>query len=141
MIIAIDFDGTVVKHDYPNVGEAVPGAISALHELVANGHSLILFTMRSGARLEDAINWFEKNGIRLWGIQYNPNQTKWTSSNKCYAEIYIDDAALGIPLMRDVCMGDQVGRPYVDWVSARRLLAERFLLEKKIEDGEEDAAK
>jgi hypothetical protein len=63
------------------------------------------------------VDWFFQNGIRLHGVQYNPNQASWTSSNKCYAQLYIDDTALGCPLI----VSDQKG-PYVDWKQVRKLL-------------------
>lgn len=74
MIIAVDFDGTCVKHRYPMVGEDVDGAVSVLKELVRKGHKIILYTMRSGDTLDDAISWFIDNDIELWGINRNPEQ-------------------------------------------------------------------
>jgi hypothetical protein len=58
MIIAIDFDGTCVTHEYPYIGKDI-GAVPVLKELVSSGHQLILFTMRSGKELNDAI-WYSK---------------------------------------------------------------------------------
>ena len=66
MIIAVDFDGTVVKHAYPEVGADVPGAVDALYTLVNAGCKLILWTMRSGQYLDDAVKWFEDRGIGRW---------------------------------------------------------------------------
>lgn len=136
MIIAVDFDGTCVKHRFPEVGEDI-GAAKVLHRLVANGHKLILWTMRSnngeldlitpegidkinGDFLTDAVNWFAKNKIPLWGIQTNPEQKGWTTSPKCYAEVYIDDAAFGCPLIK--LEGE---RPFVDWETVE------FIMEQK----------
>lgn len=99
MTIAVDFDGTCVKHRYPMVGEDVDGAVSVLKELVRKGHKIILYTMRSGDTLDDAISWFIDNDIELWGINRNPEQYGWSSSPKVFANLYIDDAALGIPLV------------------------------------------
>lgn len=94
MIIAVDFDGTCVKHRYPMVGEDVDGAVSVLKELVRKGHKIILYTMRSGDTLDDAISWFIDNDIELWGINRNPEQYGWSSSPKVFANLYIDDAPL-----------------------------------------------
>ena len=116
-IIAIDFDGTVVTHEYPLVGRDI-GAIDTLKELVFNGHRLILHTMRSGNELKDAINWFKFNEIKLYSVGYEPTQREWTTSNKCYAQLYIDDAALGCPLKYD----NEGGRNYVDWGKVREWL-------------------
>lgn len=116
MIIALDFDGTVVTHEYPKIGKDV-GAVPVLEDLVKNGHQIILYTMRSGEELRQAVSWFEERNIPLFGVNENPTQKGWTSSPKVYAQLYIDDAALGAPL---IILGD--GRPFVDWVAVRRLL-------------------
>ena len=107
MIIAIDFDGTVVYHRYPEIGEDI-GAVPVLKKLVECGHKLILFTMRChpihpGDRdtLQEAVDWFKDNGIELYGVNENPTQVLWTSSPKPYAHIYIDDSAIGCPLRPD----------------------------------------
>jgi len=118
MIIAVDFDGTCVTHAYPEVGKDI-GAAKVLRELVDNNNSLILLTMRSGELLDAAVEWFKQNDIKLWGIQKNPTQHTWTSSNKVYAQLYIDDAGLGCPLKYDSEMSD---RGFVDWASARQML-------------------
>lgn len=132
MIIAIDFDGTCVSHAFPEVGKEI-GAPKVLKKLVDKGHQLILWTMRSdvenvyspefegiftGTYLTDAINWFKKHDIPLYGIQKNPTQHEWTTSPKAYAHMYIDDAALGIPLLYEV--GEK--RPYVDWEKVEKML-------------------
>ena len=122
MIIAVDFDGTCVTHEYPMVGKNI-GAVSVLQQIVNKGHKLILYTMRSGIQLEDAINWFKENNIPLYGIQTNPTQTQWTTSPKAYAELYIDDAALGIPLVKI-----KGSRPYVNWVEIKKLLIKEGVL-------------
>lgn len=123
MIIAIDFDGTCVTHDYPDVGKDI-GAVPVLKELIKNGHQLMLWTMRGSKPVEDrntlreAIDWFQENNIPLWGINENLEQTSvgWTNSNKQYAALYIDDAALGCPLKEDLALSD---RPFVDWDRVR----------------------
>jgi len=111
MIIAIDFDGTCVTHDYPQVGQDI-GAVSVLKRMIKEGHKLILFTMRSGVELEEAVEWFNKNDIPLYGIQTNPTQGSWTDSPKAFANLYIDDAALGAPLMYDESISN---RYFIDW--------------------------
>lgn len=141
MIICIDFDGTCVSHEYPRIGEDI-GAVPVLKEIVAAGHKLILFTMRSnipdtkgngediidckaGNYLDDAVKWFSDNGIELFGVNVNPTQKEWTSSPKAYGQLYIDDAALGTPLIHTG------KKPFVDWVSVRSLLVERGILYDK----------
>lgn len=132
MVIAIDFDGTCVTHEFPRLGKDI-GAVPVLKELISNGHRLILFTMRSDQYLKDAVNWFKKNEIPLYGIQTNPTQSQWTKSPKAYAELYIDDAALGCPLLVDTIFLDDEkiqnsGRPYVDWEAVREILIEQKII-------------
>ena len=131
--INIDFDGTVVTHDFPRVGKDI-GSQKVLKKLVEKGHQLILFTMRDdtpdimdeyyqikpGNRyLTDAINWFKNNDIPLYGIQSNPTQLQWTTSPKSYAELLIDDTALGCPLKFDLSISN---RPFVDWIEVEKML-------------------
>ena len=147
MEILIDFDGTCVTHEFPKVGKEI-GAVPVLRELIANGHNLILFTMRSdlekkeidplinprilnvqGNHLSDAVSWFKKHGIPLYGIQKNPTQHTWTSSPKAYGQIMIDDSAVGCPLIYSTFNGVEQ-RPYVDWQKVREILqSSRVLLQ------------
>ena len=119
MVIAVDFDGTCVTHEYPNVGKNI-GAEIVLKALTDEGHDLILYTMRdhpadSGVQdpLQEAIDWFSQNDIPLFGVNENPTQKNWTTSPKPYANLYIDDAALG---MLTIMLSG--GRPFVDWYAA-----------------------
>lgn len=134
-IIAVDFDGTCVSHEFPAIGKEI-GATDVLRKLVAKGHRLILFTMRSNSPstdfeddpsnyLSDAVRWFTKKGIPLYGINKNPSQHTWTSSPKPYAHIYIDDAALGVPLIHDPSVSS---RPFVDWVKVEQHLKDLGVL-------------
>ena len=59
LIIAVDFDGTIVTHEYPRIGRPVPGAIETMKEFLARGDKLILWTMRSGEELADAVRYCE----------------------------------------------------------------------------------
>ena len=113
MIYAIDFDGTIVKHDYPHLGEPVPGALEGMRELVEEGHQIILYTMRDGRELAAAVAYLEGAEIPLFGVNENPDQT-WSTSPKVYAHRYIDDSALGCPL-RYPLKGSGEKRPWVDW--------------------------
>lgn len=141
MVIAIDFDGTCVTHEFPKVGKNI-GAADVLKCLAKKGHNIILCTMRShlddttnhahnslsGDRvdndtLQEAIDWFKANDIPLYGVNENPSQKDWTSSPKIYAHLYIDDAALGIPLIID-----RHERPFVDWTKVVELLCKRGII-------------
>ena len=96
-LIAVDFDGTVVTHAYPEIGDDA-GAVAVLKELTDNGCRLILYTMRSGALLDKAVKWFRDREIPLYAINENPSQQRWTSSPKIHADLYIDDSNLGCPI-------------------------------------------
>lgn len=116
--IAIDFDGTCVEHDYPSIGLDVEGAVDTLRALNKKGHRLILYTMRSGAKLDAALRWFKERGIELWAVNENPEQKSWTESIKVYAHYYIDDSALGCPIK----FIDGAQRPVIDWVKMREIM-------------------
>lgn len=123
----VDFDGTVVTHEYPFVGRDI-GAVPVLKRIVRNGHKLILFTMRSGFTLDDAVEWFKTNEIPLYGIQTNPTQNSWTTSPKSLADIMIDDSAIGCPLAYNSNIST---RGFVNWVAIEKMLEEQGLLEIK----------
>lgn len=118
MTINIDADGTCFTHDYPRIGKDI-GAQKVLKLLTDNGHELILFTMRSGKELDEAVEWFKTNNIKLYGIQTNPTQASWTSSPKSLADLMIDDSALGCPLKYDASLSSRV---FVDWEIVEKML-------------------
>lgn len=128
MYICIDFDGTIVEHCYPEIGKESPKALYWLKRLQDQGAKLILFTMRSdtkhgGPMLSDAVEFLESNGIKLYGINKNPDQDSWTESPKAYAEVYVDDAAFGCPLIKP----RGFRRPCVDWETVGPALLEQVL--------------
>ncbi len=110
MVIAVDFDGTLVTHEYPKIGEEVPLAFNYLRALQTNGDRLILWTVRSGEFLEQAIEFCRNRGIEFWAVNNNPEQANWTDSPKCYAQVYVDDASIGTPLM-----SQETVMPFVNW--------------------------
>jgi hypothetical protein len=116
--IVVDCDGTVMTHDYPRIGKHI-GAVPVLKEIIKNKHQLILFTMRSGKKLDDAVNWYKENDIPLFGIQTNPSQHEWTDSPKAYGQLIIDDAAAFAPLRLDLSYSS---RPFIDWDKMRNEL-------------------
>lgn len=120
LCINVDFDGTVVTHDYPRVGKDI-GSQPVLKKLVAKGHKLILFTMRGDDKsyLKQAIAWFKDNDIPLYGINCNPEQKSWTCSPKSHADMIIDDTALGCPLKIDKKLSYY---PFIDWEKVEKML-------------------
>lgn len=128
MYIAIDFDGTCVTHDFPEIGKSI-GAEPVLKRLVKCGHKLILHTMRDSneerSTIQEAVNWFRMRGIPLEGVNYNPSQSEWTNSNKVFADLYIDDLALGVPLIYNPKISS---RPFVDWIEVKKYLLKEGIL-------------
>lgn len=111
MFIAVDFDGTIVKHLYPKIGEDI-GAFGWLKKWQEAGAKLILLTMRGDQELRDAINHCRNKGIEFWAINHNPTQRRWTTSPKIYAHMYVDDLSFGMPLVTSDVNGE---RSWVDW--------------------------
>ncbi len=111
-IIAIDFDNTISRKPFPEVGDAVPQAFRWLKEFQNAGAKLFLWTIRSHTPkdfLTAAVEFCKDNGIEFWGINENPEQD-WSDSNKQHANIFIDDLAIGTPLIHEIGY-----EPYVDW--------------------------
>ena len=121
-VIAVDFDGTCVSNNFPEIGETVPGCLEVLQKLRQKGHKLILLTIRSEEKLKKAIEWFDKNGIKLWGINNNPQQKSWSSSRKVYANAYIDDLNIGCPLFKFK------GKDAVNWKEIEKELTSKGYL-------------
>lgn len=100
MIIAVDFDGTIVEHKYPEIGKEIPYAIDTLKLFQKKGHKLILWTYRAGKELEEAVKFCEDRGLYFHAVNnnYDGEELDETISRKIYADIYIDDRNLpGIP--------------------------------------------
>lgn len=98
MLIAVDFDGTIVEHKYPKIGKEIPFATETLKRLVKDGHRLILWTVRSGNNLQEAVKWCEERGVVFWAVNkdYESDEGNGASgSPKVKADIYIDDRNLG----------------------------------------------
>ncbi len=109
LIIGLDFDGTLVEHAYPHIGHDI-GAFEWLPTIADAGGLFILHTMRSDDHLDQAVQYINKRGVDLYGVNRNPTQKEWTNSPKAYCHVYVDDAALGCPLVER-----PKRRAYVDW--------------------------
>ena len=103
MIIAVDFDGTIVEHRYPEIGKEIPFAVATLKELQKDGHKLILWSVREGEYLEAAVKWCEERGLRFIAVNQNldengPGESLETNpsySRKLKAHLCIDDRNVG----------------------------------------------
>lgn len=95
--IAVDFDGTIVDHDYPGIGKEKLFAFQTLRELEKLGARLILWTFRSGKELDEAVEFCKKNGIEFYAVNRNYPEEVYddTISRKIDADIFIDDKNLG----------------------------------------------
>jgi hypothetical protein len=95
--IAVDFDGTIVEHEYPGIGKEKLFAFRTLKELDKKGARLILWTFRTGKELEDAVEFCRKNGIEFYAVNKNyPEEIlDETVGRKIDADIYIDDKNIG----------------------------------------------
>ena len=99
MIIAVDFDGTIVEHRYPAIGKELPFAIETLLKLKAEGHRLILWTVREGAYLEEAVEFCRKRGLEFYAINRDyPEEEQECNKHytrKLKVDLWIDDRNLG----------------------------------------------
>ena len=99
MLIAVDFDGTIVEHKYPEIGEEIPFATDTLKMLIKDRHQLILWTVREGKLLEEAIQWCKARGVEFYAINKDFPEEDVTKnpqySRKLKVEMFIDDRNLG----------------------------------------------
>ncbi|MFA9370767.1 MAG: BT0820 family HAD-type phosphatase [Labilibaculum antarcticum] len=105
MIIAVDFDGTIVQHKYPEIGSEIPFAIESLIALQKEGHQIILWTYRTGGMLFEAVDYCEKRGLEFYSVNSNYPEEEFddTISRKIYADLYIDDRNFGgLPEWEDI---------------------------------------
>ena len=141
-IICVDFDDTVIKQPtdskYPDVGSTIELAVIVLKELVKVGHKIVLWTVRDMAQdgILKAVKWYQDQGIELYGINGRPEHDTTTeeairmrasTSPKVRANLYIDDAACGCPLINEKGF-----RPYVDWKQVCSLLINKNYLSEKL---------
>jgi hydroxymethylpyrimidine pyrophosphatase-like HAD family hydrolase len=96
MLIAVDFDGTIVTHEYPEIGKEIPFAIDVLKRLqTEEHHSLILWTVRTGELLDEAVEYCRKRGLEFYAVNKNNPEETDESPRKLRAEVFIDDRNIG----------------------------------------------
>ena len=99
MTIAVDFDGTIVEHKYPEIGEELPFATETLRMLIRDRHQLILWTVREGRLLDEAVAWCRERGVEFWAVNRDfPEediQKNEHFARKLRVDLFIDDRNLG----------------------------------------------
>ena len=113
MTIAVDFDDTIVEHKYPEIGAEIPFSIDTLKMLINDRHRLILWSVREGVLLEEAVEYCRKRGIEFYAVNKDYPEEKTTDRNfsrKLKVDMFIDDRNLG-------------GLP--DWGSIYRMINEK----------------
>ena len=122
MHIAVDFDGTIVEHKYPKIGSEIPGAIDNLKAMVAEGHKLILWTVREEDLLVEAVQFCSMRGLDFYAVNADDPDVMWDphkqSRKLCNVDLYIDDRQVG-----GLPDWDEIHR-YVNKLSNRNLKAE-----------------
>ena len=98
MTIAVDFDGTIVEHRYPEIGREIPFAIDTLKMLIRDGHRLILWSVREGRLLDEAVAWCSERGLEFYAVNKDyPEEQKNHDhySRKLKVDLFIDDRNVG----------------------------------------------
>ncbi len=97
LIIAVDFDGTIVEDGYPGIGESRLFAFETLKRLQEDGHRLILWTYRHGKKLDEAVNFCKANGIEFYAVNKSFPEEVFPDnvSRKINADLFIDDRNIG----------------------------------------------
>lgn len=97
MIIAVDFDGTIVEHRYPAIGKELPFALETIKALQKKQHQIILWSFRVGNELNEAVEFCKKRGVEFYAVNksYPEEQFDETISRKINADLFIDDRNIG----------------------------------------------
>jgi hypothetical protein len=122
MFIAIDFDGTIVEHRYPEIGKEIPFSVETLKMLQQDRHKIILWTVREGHLLDEAVQWCKERGLEFYAVNRDyPEETREDRgfSRKLKADMFIDDRNLG-------------GLP--DWGLIYRIIKEKVSFEEIYRD-------
>ena len=99
MVIAVDFDGTIVEHMYPKIGKEIAFATDTLKELIKDGHQLILWSVREDGLLQEAVDWCHRRGVDFWAVNKDYPEEERSKNNhfsrKLKADMFIDDRNVG----------------------------------------------
>lgn len=126
MIIAVDFDGTIVEHEYPKIGKERPFAIETLKMLIKDRHRLILWSVREGELLDEAVEWCRERGVEFYAVNKDFPEEQGTSNNqnfsrKVKADLFIDDRNIGgLPDWGTIYQMINENKTYHDYIMERR---------------------
>lgn len=98
MTIAVDFDGTIVSHRYPEIGREMPFAVDTLKMLTREGHRLILWSVREGHLLDEAVAWCRERGLEFYAVNKDYPEEERSHDNfsrKLKVDLFIDDRNVG----------------------------------------------
>lgn len=98
MYIAVDFDGTIVEHKYPYIGKEIPFAVMTLKTLQKEGHNLILWSVREGGLLDEAVAWCRERGLEFYAVNRDhPDEISKPvdGGRKLSVDMFIDDRSVG----------------------------------------------
>lgn len=118
MNIAVDFDGTIVEHKYPEIGDERPFAIDTLKMLIADHHRLILWSVREGKLLDDAVEWCRKRGVEFYAVNSDFPEERGKENNnhfsrKLKVDVWIDDRNIGgLPEWGEIYQMIRSGNPF-----------------------------
>ena len=136
--IAVDFDGTIVEHEYPAIGKEKLFAFETLRELQKHGALLILWTFRTGKELDEAIEFCSKKGIEFYAVNKNYPEEKFdhTVSRKINADVYIDDKNVGgfpgwSSIWQQLSLYDELEKEAVKNLNRRKFIIRKFIGKKK----------
>lgn len=95
--VAVDFDGTIVENAYPRIGQEMLFAFATMKELQKKGHLLILWTFRTGALLDEAVEYCRANGVEFYAVNesYPGEMSTKSYSRKLNVDLFIDDRNIG----------------------------------------------
>lgn len=118
MVIAVDFDGTIVEHCYPEIGKEVPFAVDTLKMLQRDRHKLIMWTVREGELLDEAVEWCKERGLEFYAV------------NKDYPEEKVEDEGFSRKLKVDMFIDDRNLGGLPDWGIIYRIIKEKSSFEE-----------
>ena len=127
MRIAVDFDGTIVEHKYPYIGKEIPFAIYTLKRLAEERHKLVLWTVREGRLLDEAVAFCKERGLEFYAINQDEPDNVPVKSNQCSrklkVDLFIDDRNVG-------------GLP--DWGMIYEMISRKMTYEELLKDSNRD---